>query len=279
MRSALLPFAAVCLLAGCATTPLGDATTEAVAAPLPEEVSPHDLSLYWVKHAAEYRALSRQAYRLATRDLPVFLNDESWSALPDQSDAAHLPPAVILDVDETVVSNIDFQMTFERPFANWKLDEFSRTTRAVPVEGVRDFVDAARAMGIDVFFVTNRPCEPRPGIDDPCPQRQTTIEDIAEVGIETDAEHVLLSEERGWTREKLTRRQHVARTHRVLMLVGDDYGDFVPCVRSTAVEPCTEDATIESRAAQLDEYDAYWGHSWYILPNPMHGSWTSVLEE
>lgn len=261
---------------GCAAPPVDDAVTEIS---LPDEVSQRDLSLYWVKHAAEYRALSRQAYRLATRDLPAFLADSSWSALPGQQDAAVLPPAVILDVDETVVSNVDFQLTFERPFANWKLEEFSRTTRAVPVEGVKEFVEAARAMGIDVFFVTNRPCEPRPGEDDSCPQRQTTIEDIAEVGIETDAGHVLLSEERGWTREKLTRRQHIARTHRVLMLVGDDYGDFVPCVRDEPVGPCTKPATLASRARQLDEYDRYWGHGWYILPNPMHGSWTSVLEE
>lgn len=268
------------LACGCATPPVEDpATTDAANAALPEEVSQHDLSLYWVKHAAEYRALSRQAYRLATRDLPAFLDDTAWSALPGQEDTAALPPAVILDVDETVVSNIDFQLTFERPFANWKLDEFSRKTKAVPVEGVKDFVDAARALDVDVYFVTNRPCEPRPGIDDPCPQRQTTIEDIAEVGIETDAAHVLLSEERGWTREKLTRRQHIAETHRVLMLIGDDYGDFVPCVRDEPVEPCSEAATIESRARQLDEYDEYWGHGWYMLPNPMHGSWTSVLEE
>jgi acid phosphatase len=261
------------LACGCATPPAGDAMTEEA---LPDEVSQHDLSLYWVKHAAEYRALSRQAYRLATRDLPAFLEDTAWSALPGQRDAAALPPAIILDVDETVVSNVDFQLNFERPFANWKLDEFSRTTHAVPVEGVKEFVEAARAKDIDVYFVTNRPCEPQPGIDDPCPQRQTTIEDIAEVGIETDSDHVLLSEERGWTREKLTRREHIAKSHRILMLIGDDYGDFVPCVRDEPVGPCTEGATLASRALQLDEYNHYWGHGWYILPNPMHGSWTSV---
>ena len=36
------------------------------------------------------------------------VEDGSWSVIPGQDDAAHLPVAVILDVDETVVSNIDY---------------------------------------------------------------------------------------------------------------------------------------------------------------------------
>ncbi len=273
----LLAIASSLLLAACATH---NASVEPLAAGTSGNADESgrpgmDLGLFWVKHGAEYRALTRQTYKTATRALPGFIADKSWSALPEQQDAADLPPAVILDVDETVVSNIDFQMSFEPPFENWKLDEFSRNNPATPIDGVKDFVAAARALGVEVFFVTNRPCEPRAGDPDPCPQRRTTIDDIAETGIATDAEHVFLSEERGWTREKLTRRLHVAKTHRILMLIGDDYGDFVPCVRDKAVAPCTRAATRESRVAALDEFDEYWGNGWYILPNPMHGSWTA----
>ncbi len=253
-------------LVACATPPAGD------AAHRPE----HDLGLRWVKQAAEYRAITRQVYAAARADLEGFVNDPDWSALPGQSDAGGLPPAVILDVDETVVSNVDFQLAFERPFANWKLEQWASETQATPVEGVAEFVAEARRQGVTVFFVTNRPCEPKAGYDDPCPQRQTTIDGIAEVGIETDADHVFLSEERGWTREKITRRQRIAETHRILMLIGDDLGDFVPCVRKKLRAPCTEPATAESRSAALDEYNRYWGRGWYVLPNPMHGSWTSI---
>ena len=56
----------------------------------------------------------------------------------------------------------------------------------------------------------------------------------------------------------------------------DDFGDFVPCARKKVVAPCTEPATRARRHEALDAYDAYWGNGWYILPNPMHGSWTSV---
>jgi acid phosphatase len=189
----------------------------------------------------------------------------------------HLPAAVILDVDETVVSNIDFQMTFEPPFANWKLDEWTRNTVATPVHGVTEFVESARAAGATVFFVTNRPCEAIEGIDDPCPQKQSTIDDIGEVGITTDADHVLLSDERGWNREKSTRRDYIAQTHRVVMLIGDDLGDFVPCVRKKPYDPCTGSATAAGRVAMVEDHRHLWSNGWYILPNPMHGSWTSAV--
>jgi len=235
-----------------------------------------DLGLNWVKHSAEYQALSLQVYESATAALPAFIEDSSWSALPGQTDAADLPPAVILDVDETVVSNVDFQLSYERPFDNWKLNEWTSATDAMPIAGASDFVAAARALGVAVFFVTNRPCELIAGNDDPCPQKLSTIDDIMEIGIETDADHVLLSEEQGWTREKSSRRDFVAATHRVIMLFGDDLGDFVHCTRTSPKHPCTVAATKTSRAEAVVDYKRYWGHGWYILPNPMHGSWTSA---
>ena len=244
----------------------------------PTEHDPtRDGGLLWVKHSAEYRAITEQVYADATQDLPGFIEDTSWSVIPGQDDAAHLPVAVILDVDETVVSNIDFQLTFERPFENWKLDEWTRSTVATPIHGVKEFVETARAAGVTVFFVTNRPCEPVDGTDDPCRQRQSTIDDIREVGIETAAEYVLLSDERGWNREKSTRRDHIAQTHRVVMLIGDDLGDFLPCVRRKPYAPCTERATGGSRMQMVEDSTHLWGNGWYILPNPMHGSWTSAI--
>jgi acid phosphatase len=257
-------FISVLFCSSCTTTP---------ATHVPER----DLGLLYIKHAAEYQALSLQVYQAATNALSGFAEDRSWTVVPGNEDLRDLPPAVILDVDETVVSNVDFQMTFEPPFANWKLHEWTDNSVATAVAGVADFVAAARKAGVTVFFVTNRPCEPVAGTMSSCPQKAATIQDIAEVGIETDADHVFLSEEQGWNREKITRRQHVAKTHRVIMVIGDDLGDFIPCVRDKVYSPCKEPATKETRRRLVDEYSAYWGNGWYVLPNPMHGSWTSQL--
>jgi acid phosphatase len=110
---------------------------------------------------------------------------------------------------------------------------------------------------------------------DPCPQKRGVIEEIESIGISTDDAHVMLADENDWDRAKIRRREYVARTHRVIMLFGDDLGDFVPCVRTKLYGPCTEPATKASQAQLVEEYTKYWGNGWYILPGPMHGSWTS----
>lgn len=235
----------------------------------------NDLGLLWVNHAAEYGAITTQVYQSAQANLPAFIEDNSWSAQLGQLDAAHLPPAVILDVDETTISNAKFQMAFERPMAQWKLEKWNDEHVSDPVPGVAGFVNAAQAAGVTVFFVTNRPCDNRDNGPDPCPQKAETVRDIGELGIQTDAEHVLLAGENGWNRTKLDRREYIAATHRIIMIIGDDLGDFAPCVRIKLYGACTEPATRESRAQFVAQHSDMWGHGWYILPGPMHGSWTS----
>ena len=235
----------------------------------------NDLALLWVKHAAEYEAISIQIYQAAELALPGFINDTSWSAMPAQRHAESFPPAVILDVDDTTVANIDFQLTFERPFSSQKMYDFYQANDAMPVPGVVKFIAAAKQAGVVVFYVTNRPCELIDNDPDPCPQKRAVIKELLDTGIETDDMHVMLSNEQGWDRAKIARRQHIAETHRVIMLFGDDLGDFVPCVRKKLYGPCTQPATAASRRQLVEDHRSYWGHGWYILPGPTHGSWTS----
>ena len=232
----------------------------------------------WVQTAAEYQALSRQAYNAATASLDDAIADTSWSALPQQTNAADLPVAIIFDVDETLVSNADFQAILESPFRSKMLDDWNSSNVAVPVPGAPEFAIAARASGAELFFVSNRSCEAIAGVDHPCPQEAITIQDLTESGVPADSEHVMLAYERAeWTKEKLIRRNLIAKTHRVIMLVGDDLGDFIACSRRSRLDPCETDATIASRAAATEEYKDYWGAKWIVLPNPMHGSWMSVM--
>ncbi len=235
-----------------------------------------DAAVLWVKHAAEYDAISLQVYQAAGAALAGYIDDTSWSALPGQSDAEGLPPAVIFDVDETVVSGVDFQMTLvDAPFSNQRHDRWSSTTTAPAIPGFTEFATAARGAGVELFFLTNRPCEPVEG--DACPQETTTLDDVNDTGIATDRQHVLLvGEQDDWTKEKLVRREYIARTHRVIMVFGDDLGDFIFCARGEAAAPCTEDATEASRDRLVNEYRQYFGAGWYVLPNPMYGSWTTV---
>ncbi len=241
-----------------------------------EEEEPHG-GVQWVLTAAEFEALCLQAYRAASDFLEASISDADWSALPGQTDAGELPPAIIFDIDETTLSNAEFQATYEPPFANSKLNDWSNATVAVALPGVVDFTRLAQAAGVQLFFITNRPCEPKAGADHPCPQELVTLHDLAEAGIETDADHVMLANEiPAWDREKVVRRNLIAQTHRVIMLIGDDLSDFIECTRSSPRAPCTNHATIASRREVTYDHRSYWGAGWFILPNPMHGSWTTV---
>ena len=254
----------VFVLSACATTPGGNDPAKT-------------LGILWAIHSAEYRAITTEIYRDATDDLPGFIEDRTWNVLTGAGEPATLPPAVILDVDETVISNAVFQLNHEHPFTDEKLDTWDRHHKALAVPGVVAFVNAARASGVAVFFVTNRPCVKKAGNDDPCPQKTTTIDGIHEIGLAVDAEHVMLAGERpGWIKEKSSRQMLIAKTHRVIMLIGDDLGDFAPCVRAKPHGSCTTAATRASRKAVVEKHTKLWGNGWYILPNPMHGSWTSV---
>lgn len=241
-----------------------------------DEQKTPDLAVLWSAHSAEFQAISAQVYAQATRDLPRLLADESWSAVPGFEGNKGLPAAVILDVDQTVLSGADMQMTMV-PFSAQRQYEWGLSHEATPIRGSVEFIQTAKRMGIEVFFLTNRPCMKYEGVDGDCPIEQGTIDDLREVGVETDVDHTLFANEQpGWDREKVVRREYLATTHRILMVIGDDYADFVACARESFRNPCTEPATRDSRAEALETYNHYWGNGWYILPNPMYGSWTSV---
>lgn len=220
----------------------------------------------WVQSSAEYRALARQAFSAATRALHRGLADSSWTAAIEQTgDFGALPPAVIVDVDETVLDNGDYQGRLLEDGESYASDTWAawvaeRSADAVP--GAVEFARAAEREGVAVFYVTNRDAS----------LETYTRANLAGLGFplpETGEDIVLTRGERtDWGSDKSTRRAHVARAHRVLLLVGDDLGDFV--------EAGTDLAT---REAALERHAERWGERWIVLPNPMYGSWERALLE
>lgn len=254
-------------LAGCTQTTLGKKQHETVP----------QLGISWVGSSAEYDALTLQAYQNATAHLDALIADTGSTALPGWTGSTGLPAAVILDVDETSVSNVEFQVEIDGNFSHEAFDRWQMNNPSRRIMGAPEFIQAARDKGVTVFFVTNRPCHERDFAPGPCPQEAITLQDLAEAGIETDTEHLMLvGEKPGWTREKRFRQELVAKDYRVLMLVGDDLGDFLPCVRAKPVAPCPV-ATASDRDRMTMEFSEYWGVRWHILPNPMHGSWSSFI--
>ncbi len=78
--------------------------------------APHDNfnATLWYQTSAEFRANSLQTYKMASLTLKEALTDKNWTALPGQtSDFQQLPPAIIVDIDETILDN---SQRLPRPF-------------------------------------------------------------------------------------------------------------------------------------------------------------------
>lgn len=236
---------AVALLAGgCATAPAPTGTLNATL---------------WVQSAAEYRAVAEQTYRAATAALERALADSGWTASVEQTRPyAGLPSAVIVDVDETVLDNSPFDaraIVESEPFDPEAWAAWVRAADAEPVPGAREFARAAAETGVTVFYVTNRAHE----------LEAATRENLAAAGFPlAQGRDVILTrgEREGWTRDKASRREAVADSFRVLLLVGDDLNDFVSARASAA-----------DRAGIVRRHEDRWGERWFVLPNPIYGSW------
>ena len=267
------------LAAACAGAPAKpDAGAKASPCPSgPTFANGADRATLWVRNSSEYRASIETAYRAALEALKRGLADPAWTAEPSQAgDLSGLPPAVVMDLDETVLDNSESEVQlllqgtcFEAFPASW--DAWVAERRAPAVPGAVEFVRAARALqdpagrAVRVYFVTNRECRKRPGNDDPCPQQADTAANLAALGLATpDAELLLRGEQPDWDGEKLSRRALVAAGNRIVLNVGDDLADFLPAVRRQGIAERDR-----ARCAR----DGYWGTRWFMLPNPMYGSW------
>jgi 5'-nucleotidase (lipoprotein e(P4) family) len=234
MRSLALVLA----LAACA--PATVTTTPAPAARAAETPT----AIRWTRTSAEHRAAFLQTYALATRELERL--------------AAGLPAgswAVISDADETLIDNSTYQRERARvdsafTAASW--DAWVRRREATALPGAVAFAARVRALGGRLAVVTNRN-------EDQC---EATRANMVAVGITPD---VVLCQPAGAPGDKNPRFAQVASGAgdlpplRVLMWVGDNIRDFPQL-----------DQPLRAQGA---EAFADFGRRFWMLPNPMYGSW------
>jgi acid phosphatase len=226
-------------------------------------------AVLWVQTSAEYGAVCETLYRAATAQLDAALADRDRDALvPEErgNAATGLPPAVIMDVDETVLDNSPYQA---RLIANGKeyddvsWDAWVAEKKAQPLPGVVAFAQAATARGITVLYLSNR--------DEHL--QAATIANLEAVGLPVKDESVFLGlgtvvdgcEQNG--SEKNCRRRLAGQKYRVLMQFGDQLGDFVQVLANTP----------KDRGQLAGKYRDWFGQRWWMLPNPSYGSWEPAL--
>ena len=222
------------------------------------------LSVLYAQSSAEYDANNIQTYTGAKLALDRALIEKNWTAAIEQKENfSDKPPAVILDIDETVLNNIPFQARaiikgegYPSGWLDWMLEEASTS-----VAGVKDFLDYAERKGIKVFYVTNRVAI----------AEEATRNNLKKLGLplDTDRDVLLMKNENGWTSDKVSRRQLIAEDYRILLLIGDQLGDFISLEESTV--------NMDSRQAISTKYKDMWGKKWFMITNPIYGRWEASL--
>ena len=258
-----LALATLALLTACAATPPRPAAAPVAAA------NDNLNAVAWTQTAIEHDLIYLQTYRDAQSRLLAALHDPQWDALTKEdrtAPATGLPPAVVLDIDETVLDNSPYQARLlksggsydEASWAAWCKEE---RARAMP--GALAFTRFAAAHGIAVIYLSNRAKD----LD------TATLANLRRQGFPVSGPDAFLGlgtvvpgcEQVGT--EKGCRRQLVSRKYRVLMQFGDQLGDFVDVTANT----------VAGRKQAIEGYMDWIGTRWFVLPNPTYGSWEPAL--
>lgn len=223
---------------------------------------PNDLmnATVWTQTSVEYKAHAMATYKLAEMMLDKALADKSWTAALEQGESYEgKPPAVILDVDETILDNSEYEAWLIKAKKNYSSKTWGPYVDAAiskPIPGSKEFINYAKSKGVEIFYVSNRKA----------PGEAGTRKNLKDLGypVNENIDTVLLrGEKKEWGSEKSPRRAHVAKDYRVLLLLGDNIGDFVDVKK----------ATLDDRNAILEKYKGNWSSKWITFANPMYGSW------
>ena len=221
-------------------------------------------STLWAQTAVEHDGAYLQAYRLARIQLDRALKDKHWTAAIEQTGKfTKLPPAIILDIDETVLDNSPGQARTifkDSDFIPALWDEWVGESAAAALPGAVELTQYARSRGVTVFFVTNRSMA----------QEEATRKNLQAAGFPLTAAKGPMTDTiicRGNEADKQSRRQSVVDHYRVLLLFGDDLGDFM----------AGADTTVQERRKLAAPYLNRIGVQWIMLPNAMYGSWLRAV--
>ena len=227
---------------------------------------PHDLlnATLWMQRSVEYKAHALGAFALARIRLDQALADKSWTAAPAEQTGAYrdLPPAVVADLDETLLDNSAYQawmVISDKTFTaeSWRKFVFAQITGAI--EGAVEFAKYADAKGVKVFYISNRTAE----------EEEQTRRNMERLGFPMGGNvdvFLMAKKQPDWGSAKGTRRAYVAKDYRVLLNLGDNFGDFTDAYRGSDAE----------RLKVFEDNKARWGREWIMLANPAYGSFESA---
>jgi len=199
------------------------------------------------QQSAEYKALCLQAYNFAA------------NRLNEYKATSTLPKVIITDIDETVLDNSPFavhQGLLHNEFDYNAWFEWTSKSIADTVPGAPAFLKLAASKGVEIFYITNRDEK----------ERESTLRNLSKYNLpNTDNEHLILKTN-GSSKE--SRRQQVAATHEIVMLVGDNLGDFSYLFDKKSTADREKNVNFS-----LNDF----GKKFIVIPNPGYGDWEGAL--
>ena len=202
----------------------------------------------WYQNAAEVDALYQQGYNVATNKLKELLKQPT-----------NKPYSIVLDIDETVLSNIPFQvkMVKDGTAFNPKLwDEWVQKAEATPVAGAKEFLQFADKNKVQIYYISDRTDA----------QVDATIKNLEAQGLPVQGRDHLMFKKEG-DKSKEGRRQEVLKHTNLVMLFGDNLVDFAEFSTKSEAD----------RDKMFEQLKAEFGDKFIIFPNPMYGSWESAV--
>ena len=198
-------------------------------------------------YAAEYEALCYQAYNVGKARLAQLKN-----RYPGKKNMA-----VVVDIDETVLNNSPYQaLTIEKDshFPQcW--DSWCKQAAAKPVPGAVSFLRFADSLGFQVFYVTNRSEK----------LKAATLKNLKETGFpQVGASHLFMKTTTG---NKGPRRKEIEKKYDIVLLAGDNLGDFYEA-----------SAKYPDRNKKVEAIRKQFGSKYLVLPNAMYGAWPAALK-
>jgi len=208
------------------------------------------MATLWTQSSAEYKATCLQAFNVARGNLDAAVAEH-------QGDR---PMAIIADCDDTLMSSARYaawEITSGNHYTSKTWAEWLDKDKPQAVPGATEFLRHAADQGVEVYYVTNRPTR----------DRAATLNQIKDLELPlVDEQHLLLRE--GDERDKTSRREQVAETHDVLLLLGDQLTDF---------DQVFAGGTPASRATEVEAHAEEFGARFIVLPNPLYGVWENIL--
>jgi 5'-nucleotidase (lipoprotein e(P4) family) len=237
---------------------------------------PHLHANLWMQTSAEYQALCRQTFSSALREIKQAAKKakhrQGRPVGPDKK-----PLAVVADLDETILDNARFQSAMDAAVwadgmdigytpKRWEQWERDNAEEVGLVPGAGPFIAEVEKLKVVMVFISNRLER----------LKDNTIRALVHNGINTQGlqdsleARLLLKEE---TSNKQDRIKQVEVKYHVVAYLGDNLADFPG-------EPeQTQDLAqqLAARRKNVDSAADLWGTRYFMLPNPVYGSWDQIL--